>query len=409
MTPVSHADAVADDPPKDRPVEERPFSYLPPGTLEKMKSQEASKRAATKILDVLVELVGNVRNPRGSGFAGLWIDDHGVQVRWKGTLPGGIEDAVTRARADTPVNVAQSAYSRAELTAEADKLRTQMFQNPEGPIHRLEIKGDGSGIVAVTEKPRDKAELRAAYSSLSDIQVPLTIVQKARATTAGRLDDTNPFYAGALMWNGGYDNRQIYCTAGWPVQGRSNGNWYLVTASHCAYSGQHWWNGNGSAYIGQAGLESTFLDIILVGMAGPENYKYIWDGGVPGGENTSPEYVKPVAGWGHVIPGEWLCASGSYSGAVCRWVVNNDFPYSYCDHDKFGTWECYGDMFTMTQIDGLRGCRGGDSGGPVFALSNDLSQVIARGVMSGCNISGDGDWMIFQDFYSIYTSLHVTV
>jgi hypothetical protein len=61
-------------------------------------------------------------------------------------------------------------------------------------------------------------------------------------------------------------------------------------------------------------------------------------------------------------------------------------------------------MFAARQVNGQQGCRGGDSGGPVFALNSDYSQVIARGIINGCNGGNGGDYMNFQDFYSILTT-----
>ncbi|MFC4015701.1 trypsin-like serine protease [Nonomuraea purpurea] len=405
IAPVSAAETVDDDPASKLSIEKEPFSHLPPGTLDLMKEQEPRKRAANKIQEALVQLVGDVRNPQGSGFAGIHINTEGVQVWWKGKAPSAISAAIESARVDAPVTVTQAPYSRAELHAEADKLKEQMFKDPKGSIHRVEVKGDGSGIVAVTEVTTARSQLQAGYSALTDIRVPLTIKQEPRARTAGRLNDTNPFFAGARIWDGG----SAVCTAGWPVQGRTSGYWYLVTASHCGFEGQYWWNSAGSANIGYATSERVNYDLMLIGMPGPEYNKYMWDGGVPGGANTSPEYTKSVAGWSHVTPGEWLCTSGSFSGAVCLWQVRNDFPVGYCGTDLWGTYECYGDMFHADQVNGERGCRGGDSGGPVFSLSGDYSQVFAEGIISGCNLSGDGDYLVFQDFYTAIESLDVVL
>lgn len=66
------------------PVEEKPFSYLPAGTLDKMKAQAPLKDAADKIQAVLVQLPGGTRDPRGHGFAGIKIEEDRLHIWWKG-------------------------------------------------------------------------------------------------------------------------------------------------------------------------------------------------------------------------------------------------------------------------------------------------------------------------------------
>ncbi|MEV4078365.1 trypsin-like serine protease [Nonomuraea fuscirosea] len=276
-----------------------------------------------------------------------------------------------------------------------------MRKNPQGALHQIDIKGDGSGIVAITETPEAKSGLAREYSSIADIRVPLTTKQQPRMQLAGRLNDTNPFYGGARIVGQGPNGNAIECTAGWPVQGRTTGYWFLVTAAHCGYDGQYWWNGDFSQGIGYATGEKPYEDVMLVRMTGPATSPVMWDGGVPGGANTSPEFTKFVSSWAHTTPGEYLCTSGSFSGAVCNWQVRSDFPFEYCASDAWGTYECRGDMFVADQIYGVLGCRGGDSGGPVFSLNSDYSRVIAEGIMSSCSDKDGGSIVGFQDYATI--------
>ncbi len=139
----------------------------------------------------------------------------------------------------------------------------------------------------------------------------------------------------------------------------------------------------------------------------------MWDGGVstPGGQNTSSEYTKQILGSDHVYPGEWLCTSGSTSGALCGYQVTNNFPTDYCAYDHWGTYECYVDLFEAEQHTGYEAARGGDSGGPVFGLNGDMSKVIAKGVISGrrSNVFGQPRWLLFQDFITAVYDFNVTV
>ncbi|GII67250.1 hypothetical protein Skr01_73350 [Sphaerisporangium krabiense] len=400
------------------PVEAKPFSYLAPEVLDAMKRQEPLKRAAERLQQDLVKLPGGVKHPIGHGFAGVALLEDRVRLWWKGALPESVRSAVEEARVHAPVEVAKARYSSAELQAQAEGLKKEMYADPDGPVHMVGVASDGSGLFAAVENAAAADELEVLYPAISKLTVPLELKRRPRVTVAGRLNDTNPYYGGARIRDRdshcdsstGQCGIRISCTAGFPVRS-TGGGYYLVTASHCGYSGQVWQNGNGSSTIGSAVLERTDHDLLLVAMPGPitSSSNVIWDGGVPGGANTAAEFTKPIAGWGHVTPGEWLCTSGSFSGAVCLWQVQSNFPVSYCARDSWGTYECMGDMFAADQVNGVRGCRAGDSGGPVFGLNADSTRVIAKGIMSGCDEQNGGDYVVFQDWYTVVNDFGVNV
>ncbi|GAA2376017.1 hypothetical protein GCM10010404_34750 [Nonomuraea africana] len=372
-----------------------------------MKAQAPLKDAADKIQAVLVQLPGGTRDPRGHGFAGIKIEEDRLHIWWKGPLPRTVSTAIEKARSSVRVDVSEAKFSREKLLWEAEKIKKEVYGNPAGEIHGLLVKGDGSGLLAATDATvgaNARSEVLKSYISMSSLTVPIEVVQRPRVRSAGRLNDTPSYYGGGRMLN----DRGAGCTLGFPVVANDTGYPYIVTASHCGYWNMNVRNGDGSRNIGPFVAERVAEDLALVIPNEGGASSLMWDGGVPGGENTSPEFTKEIKGWSHVIPGEWLCTSGSYSGAVCLWQVENNFPLGYCGTDGWGTYECYGDMFGAWQVEGKRGCRGGDSGGPVFSLSADYSYVIAEGIMSGCNdYPGDGDHLYFQDFATVVSIYNV--
>ncbi len=103
----------------------------------------------------------------------------------------------------------------------------------------------------------------------------------------------------------------------------------------------------------------------------------IFDGGVGTGE-----FSKPVVGAATPFVGEWLCQSGSFSGARCNIVVkaknvniNTDLGYV-----NYGT-------VKAEQVDHQNAVAKGDSGGPMFALNwPNANQVIAKGTNTAIDL-----------------------
>jgi hypothetical protein len=237
----------------------------------------------------------------------------------------------------------------------------------------VEVPADGTGLILA-------ADGAVATTDLPSTGVPIRIVQRPRMQLLSRLADTAPFWGGARIVNA--DNG-AGCSSGFAVT--SGGVNYLLTAGHCGRPGGGWYNGDRSRFIGTATRENVAHDLLLVPTSAAGR---IYDGGVGVGE-----FSKGVVGWDWAIPGEYVCQSGSVSGAVCGIRNTNSFQYTLCDTDPYGNYECYSDLILAQKTDGGLAARHGDSGGPVFTLSG-TSNVVAKGTITG----GGGSWLVYQDF-----------
>jgi hypothetical protein len=166
----------------------------------------------------------------------------------------------------------------------------------------------------------------------------------------------------------------------------------MLTAGHCGRPNGGWSNGDVTQFLGHGAHEHIIHDLLLIGADGGSR---IFDGGVGSGE-----FTKAVAGWDWVYGGEWLCSSGSVSGAICNHVVSSFFN-TVCGYDAYGNYECYSDLIASFQVDGWIAARPGDSGGPVFGLTGD--RVLAKGTMTAVA----GNWLYWQDFGTAWTDFGV--
>ena len=98
------------------------------------------------------------------------------------------------------------------------------------------------------------------------------------------------------------------CTSGFGVQ-NYYGSRFILTAGHCGWVGNDFYNGDWTRRMGMAYSKHTAYDVMLIPTdAGGR----IYDGGV--GTN---EFSKDVVGAGQVFMGEWLCTWGCVRWAVC--------------------------------------------------------------------------------------------
>lgn len=310
--------------------------------------------------------------PRGYAGIGL-VDDH-VTLWWKGTLPADIAAAVATARHTAPVEVVGATYSRAELEKASARLAPVVDADSADAPHAIRLRTDGSGIdVAVDDTAAAKPPKLPATG------VRTRIVRADRMAKRSRYDDAVPYDGGI-----GIGLTTYGCTAGFGVRDLTSGTGYLLTAEHCGAIGSPWhtaWVGSqetGSGrLVGYAVASNDDHDTMLVSTASPGDHIYV--GGL------YDELRAKVVGWTEVVPGQILCQSGYTSaneigGPVCNLRV--DFHYND-----------YEDLVEATQLDGEEAARGGDSGGPVYAV-NANGTVLAAGTTTRSLGPGFG----FQDF-----------
>ncbi|MEV4252272.1 hypothetical protein AB0J52_03770 [Spirillospora sp. NPDC049652] len=365
-------------------VEAVPFGHIPADVRQKMHDQVPLKEAASKITWA-VEKTG-----RG-GFAGIVLQPKSVEVWWKGKLPAAVSKAVGEARGRAAVEVKPARYSQNELRAAASGLLAAMRKDPAYPISQVAGSLTGDGLVLTTN---NKTKAIAAQAK-TVTGVPVTYVDGGVASLDGRYDDYAPYYGGGAILN---DDNHARCTAGWAVSD-GGGKSYLLTAGHCGRTGGGWHNGSWTTpgtglWVGTGAQENVGHDLLLIGASSAGR---IWDG------SSAGDFTKGVVGWDWVYANEWICQSGSTSGAVCGIQNTSNFTYGGWYIDAYGNTEYYSDLIVATRVDGGLPSQGGDSGGPVFSLSGDYN-VVANGTVTAHN----GSTFYYQDFATAWRDFGIS-
>ncbi|MCC5578812.1 hypothetical protein IMZ11_24605 [Microtetraspora sp. AC03309] len=232
--------------------------------------------------------------------------------------------------------------------------------------------------------------------------MPVAVVEHEPVRATSRCDDGSPWSGGAAIRNHtsggrglcGPSGTSVYdCTAGFGTHIGSVK--YLLTAGHCGSVGDTFTDGGGTV-IGQASNKHAEHDLLLIPT---DAQSRIWDG-IPG----VSDFTKPVVGWGWTFPGQSLCYSGAMRGANCGYTVADGEYTKLCGEDS-----CWTDLIaakrrsqnvtTAKQVP----WSGGDSGAPVFSLTNDSAWVQAAGTLTGVFTTSDwlgnrSEWIVFQDF-----------
>ena len=327
-----------------------------------------------------------------TGLAGIELTDSAVTVWWKGPVPVAVQRAIDAAT--VRVEVRAASYSKLELKAEADRLVAAMRADPASSLHAVGLARNGSRVVAEYDqgtKPAAGTALRTSRSATGKAvavgAIPVEVTEGSRPVNNGRWDDGasgGTFSGGAAIINNETGGR---CTSGFGVKNGS-GQRFLLTAGHCGRIGGSWRNGNGSRQIGTASAEHVSHDLLLIPTSSDH---FIWDGGA-----TTDMFVKTVVNWDWAYGGEYVCQSGSTSGAICGIQNSGEGNWSFCDTDLYGTYECYSDLIRAAHVGGQKPSQKGDSGGPVFTLSG-IYNVIAKGTVSGSSLTAN-NVMYYQDF-----------
>ncbi|WP_254910250.1 cellulose binding domain-containing protein [Micromonospora sp. NBS 11-29] len=341
------------------------LDLIPARTVDRMVAQAPLVDAAN-VIRTAVD-----RSP-ARGYAGIGLVGDHVTLWWKGTPPTDIAAAVTAARRTAPVEVAGATYSRAELRRAAARLTPAVEADPAGAGHAVRLRTDGSGIEIAVDDTRG-----ARLPKLPDTGVRTSVVTRERMVPRSRANDAAPFDGGA-----GIGFTTPGCTAGFGVRNATTNAGYVLTAEHCGAIGSPWhvgWNtttGTGTL-VGYAVDSNDDHDTMIISTSSPGGHIYV------GGQHD--EVRAQVVGWTQVFPGQLLCQSGYTSaGELGGPVCNLRVDYHYDDIE---------DLVEATQLDGDEAARGGDSGGPVYAV-NANGTVLAAGTTTRSAGPGFG----FQDF-----------
>jgi hypothetical protein len=379
-------------------------------------AQERVDDAADIVLDAVDSLPDTAA---GEGFAGVVVSpDHGeVDLYWKGVPPEAVTDAIERATSVTGIRVAArpAALTRHHLLERAHALVTDDRTLPPRAapladrIHRVAVLPEGTGLdVGVTRPAGLDADGVARWSRQArrtleaTLRVPVRlVVDDAPPTQFGRMADSSPWLGGAGIVGGGR------CSSGFGVRGVEPGSsapFGLPTAAHSrGDSDGRFRNGDRTQVIGpDDGRGDLPLDSRLVPV--DEAGARIYTGGVGG----STEFTRPVRRSGGNLKGDEVCTSGAATGAHCDLVVVNVDTFfrpagssSYSrvveamsrrhrgSLARLGLDEAASESWVTIMPDAPLADPGtdvaagrGDSGGPVFTLTND-GGVEARGTIAG--------------------------
>jgi hypothetical protein len=318
-----------------------------------------------------------------SGYSGFALDvfHNSLDLRWKGQ-PGPVEQAtITQVRTlGIKVNLLPAVYSRAELTAMSDLVQRDAVDRGTGErVTRIEPRPDGSGIDVQVRRTSTSAVRAASAIGSSLPNVQRAVAQGGVRVTAGAQPGT-PFLREAdqpMFWGGALIlNDAGACSSGFAVNWPQIGKNYIVTAGHCGAVGSVWRSGSG-ALLGTAegtsvdrGYDALFINTTPNG--GSEGH--IYDG--PGIYQPG-QFDKLVKGASHVGKNGWICLSGALTGAKCATQVDSNGEITDCDLPPLPCVK----VITALGSGNIAGY--GDSGGPVFTLSNNYP--IAAGTITAAH------------------------
>jgi hypothetical protein len=319
------------------------------------------------------ELSALIESQRMSGFSGIILDVPGrkVTLYWKAghKLPVEVSDLLGKldTRPGVQTAVADAAYSNEELEAETQRLFQQASAQGLAPGMQILKVAPLPGWAGLRVKVSGSAEEASRLQLFRQSPVQLSFEQGKPAALLSRMDDWAPFYGGARIRMGTSPDANE-CSSGFAV-----GNIFgkaLLTASHCPLSnGVPIYTGVGN-HMGVSEGYYKRLDTVRINVMSAGS---IYDGGVGTGE-----FLKGVVGYSQNYIGNWVCTSGSFSGARCNIMVTNLNIY-WQDRTTY----TYGPMVEAEEQSQQSAAGPGDSGGPVFSLATTEGDVIAKGTISG--------------------------
>ncbi|WP_229399134.1 cellulose binding domain-containing protein [Micromonospora okii] len=326
----------------------------------------ARMAAQVPLVDAATGLRAAVERGPARGYAGIGLVGDHVALWWKGELPADIASAVAVARRIAPVEVTPAAYAKAELAAAAERIAPVVDGDAGDAAHDVRLRTDGSGLEIVVD------DADAALPKLPRTGVRTTVVQQERLVPRSREDDSAPWSGGARIWN----DSGAGCSIGFGVREVAAGTNHLLSAGHCGAIGAQWSDGQGEP-IGVQTHRNVDHDTMLIATPSAGGWIYV------GGSNDNAR--ARVVGWTQVFPGQLLCQSGATSAGVLGGpICDLEVQFHYTDRE---------DLVEATQLDGDDSARGGDSGGPVYAVNSD-GTVLAAGTTTRSAGPGFG----FQDF-----------
>ncbi|GAB7193493.1 hypothetical protein NUM3379_42030 [Kineococcus sp. NUM-3379] len=293
---------------------------------------------------------------RGAGYAGIRVspEDRRIELHWKGKPSAEVRAVLASLhRERVHVEVRPARHTERFLLAEAAKVARVPGVTGVAP------EVDGSGLSVSGSSVKALRAARAASTTVATAEISLP-------TAASRGDDWAPYWGGA-RWNG--------CSTGFAVW--VGGQTKMLSAGHCGANGGGAYDGGGQ-FMGTIGGDSDAYDTMYLNASSSGR---VYDGGVGTGE-----FSKPVAGASRSYVGNWICTSGSRSGARCNIQVRSVNRTIWVTNGSGQGYHMYG-LVHAEQAQRTNAAGNGDSGGPVFSLSADPNRVVAKGTISAIDRS----------------------
>ena len=274
------------------------------------------------------------------GYAGISVptEEGRVVVRWQGAPPPEAVEAVDRERGSAVLRPA--VYSTRDLGTAIDQVLA-LAQAEGAPISAADPVADGSGITVFTTGPIAIAQDLVSRAT----PVAATVEPGSSVPAFDRLADASPYWGGARWrtWAGS-------CTSGFAVHRIQDGHDFLISAGHCADDGDDAYTG-ASAYMGRVVGDDDMHDTLLIDATS--------EGRMYQGLYTTADSVPIAPKAMQSFPGNYVCASGSYSGTTCYSKVISVGGAINIGYTVKPT-------VRAEQLSHTAAVGNGDSGGPVF-------------------------------------------
>lgn len=213
--------------------------------------------------------------------------------------------------------------------------------------------------------------------------------QNSAGGREGRFNDAPSFWGGAAI-----DGPVYGCSTGFTVE-NGGGERFMMTAGHCALSGQHFYTPAGT-HVGYAYFRkyppNAIKDMELV--RGEVYGAHIYDGPYPDVDSASP-----VNGAGNPVIGyDDYCVSGRTTYAHCSHeLISNEANLCYAEGclDHLSAYS--GATFNRTEK--------GDSGAPWYIRGSSSGTVAIRGM----HIAREGTVMYAQKWSTIHDTYNVSI
>lgn len=268
-----------------------------------------------------------------------------------------------------------------------NKIGARSWTDAAKTTYSADLDPASEEIVVEYDQATTSPASAAALQSLDGVQASAGSLQR---TTRMSDTPTGGHWGGAMI-----KSALKYCTAGFSVIKRSNGQRGSVTAGHCGGVGTIW--NSGSNYYGKTTVRTNYPDYDQSLMTGSSYGAKIWTDGP--GDSLDTRTVK---GAGDPALGSYICQSGYKSLSLCRLTVKS-LSAKYCDTDGCTTYVIRATRGNTIAI------RGGDSGGPVYTTTSSAGATIRGLAFAGGGCTASNCTTLYAERYaSIAGHLGVT-